>query len=442
MLKSYLICLFVALVLLPATVRGEAPPTADELRQLALASERVFKLDEARSFHLRLAELYPKHLSADSSLLAAMRLAELLGNHTEAARAGESFLKRFPLSEDAPRVAWRVAFAHEKAENRKKAKKGFEQFVKKYGKENTAQSMTAHAHLARAAKGRGLRGRKDADSHYGVVLKLFKEAPQEGGFDYKATLLAGEAAFHEAEKTWEAYKKLKIKGDSKAQRKQMQKMQAKLKDVQQAYRGVFDTRSPRWVLAAMYRAGEAFEHMYKSLVDAPYPSDLPDEDEFKDQYANAFEDVSFKYLDQATGIWKQAADKAREFKERGPWVDKLNEKMERYAEKPAEGQEALAPATEAPPELPVAAADQPALLAIDRLLVEKDYATAQKNALQVISGDDMNWGAMLRLGIAWMKQDKIELASYAFDRATELDAENKVLEEWRKEAAMEKLRRE
>jgi cellulose synthase operon protein C len=433
--------LLVVLVILPVTVRADGPPAAAAIHQSATEAERAFKLEEAWGYHLQLAELFPKDQWADSSLRSAMMLADLLGRHKDAAKAGELFLKYFPLHEGAPSVALQVALAHEKAGNRKQAKKAFELFLKKHGKTGIAKSMTAHAHLARAAKERGLRGRKDADKHYAMVLKLFKQAPAESGFDYQTTLLAGEAAFHEAERTWDRYTKLKIKGDSKAQRRQMQKMQAALKDVQAAYRGVFDTRSPRWVLAAMYRSGEAFEHMYNSLVDAPFPTDLPDEEEFKDQYATAIEDVSFKYLDQATGIWGQALHKAREFKERGPWVDKLRDKVERYTDKKADA-ETPEESAEPPLALPVAPSDRKALAAIDEQLVAKDYAGAEKSALQAIRDRNENAGAMLRLGIAWMKQGKVNLAAYAFDRATELDAENKLLEDWRKEAAMEKLRRE
>jgi len=431
----------VVLLLLPCLAQAEPPPTAEELRQFATEAEKAFKLDDARGHHLRLAELYPRHQLADFSLLSAMHLAGLLGLHKEAAQAGKQFVKLYPLNEKTSEVALFVARSYEKAKSRKKAKKAYALFLKKYGKKaGLPAQVTAHTHLARLAVESGLRGRKEADRHYGRVSSLVKEAEAEGMADYSLSLFAGEAAFYRAELEWESFRKLKVNGDTKDQRQRMQKMVERMKEVQQEYSAVFETRSPRWILAAMFRTGEASEHVYSALVDAPYPSDLPDDQEFKDTYATALEDISFKFLDQAIQVWKQAAEKAVEFKERGPWVDKLMKKVERYAEQPAD--KSAAAVNPAAPALPTTPADKPGLEAVDASLAKKDYVAAERGALDLLKEDSMCSGTMLRLGIAWLRQGRVELAAYALDRATEVDADDELIREWRKEIALENLRRE
>lgn len=265
---------------------------------------------------------------ADALRNAAV-LQENLQNYKQAATAYERYSTTFPESEEADETAWRAVEAWEKAGDSQKMIRAINTYVKDHGTaENSPKVLEGLMKIADYYEGR--RDQRRADTYYKQIIDEYQSrgvAPASPGAFY-----AAKSQFMLAERNFDKWNKIQIKGSLNNQKKLLNEKIAGQKALTAEYESVWGYQSLEWTMASSFRIGSLFQQFAQSLYNVPIP--FRDDSEEYEVYRTQLEDIAIPLEDEAIRRYETTIAKAREEKIVNEWTMRTLEELNRY--KPAD----------------------------------------------------------------------------------------------------------
>ena len=158
-------------------------------------------------------------------------------------------------------------------------------------------------------------------------------AAREDATARSAADAAAEARFHQVEKDFNAYKRIRIKSaDPEKGGKTIALKKTKLAELVNLYASLTSYNSRNWTIAVMGRVADAHADFAQMMYKAPEPKGLSD-DEF-DMYITMVEDFGLQYENEAIKRYEQAVLQSRRLKVTSEWTTYALQKINKY--KPTE----------------------------------------------------------------------------------------------------------
>lgn len=284
--------------------------------QEALALEKMLKFTEAAKAYDGIIKQDPQSESAGDAMLNVALLYEAASELNKAAHSFLEFAKKYPNRAEAPDALLSSAAAYKRLGNVNQQIAMLEQFVKQYKKDpkKTVSIIEAHVQigdtysdLEKKAKTSALKDqyRKSAMNNYRQAVGLYSfglESPLAAFYAAKAQLILEKP-------DQDSFKSMKINARlGKDQAEQMTAMLKKLTDLAAKNEGVIKTYAqPVWNAESLRRIGALYEHLAKSMLNAPCPRDVESVDEFAcDEYVVLLEDKAAILEEKALTAYQQA----------------------------------------------------------------------------------------------------------------------------------------
>jgi hypothetical protein len=161
--------------------------------------------------------------------------------------------------------------------------------------------------------------------------------------------VAAEAAFRDLEPAWADYRKLTLAVAPKFMKGQIDLMVARLKKLEGEYTQVVKLGVAEPAVCALERIGRLYEHLARSIHDAPIPRELKNDAEMLDLYKSQLAEQAEPVEQKANEGLELAFTKSRELAVRNDCADRAAAAV--IARKPelGPGQEALPSLTAAEP---------------------------------------------------------------------------------------------
>jgi tetratricopeptide (TPR) repeat protein len=401
------------------------------LSSLADSYESSFAFGKATETYLRFAREYPKSDELKSVLLKAAHLFEMDQDYLKAAELLVLLIKSFPDWDSTPKLVYLLVDLYQKGGDKAAARRAAAHFVKNYGSSPALASplMKATIKLGRWASEEG--DGKAAQEHFKRVVRLYNDSGMKTGS--KGAYIAAEAAFHLAESGLKGFFALQLGGTADQQRKNGTGKRDKLLVLEAMYGAVTQYGATNWSVAAIYRVGLLWSELGQAFATAPYPTDLPKDEDFKYQYQVQIGDLTARFEDKARTLWRSGVEFAQRAGIIGIWTYKILGELHRYPED----------RTRYPLYRPVKlhrsdirgggfrtgagspdsrrmGDSQSWISALEKLVASEDFTAALELARSRLTENETDIEAIKILGILYYRIGKYKTAKYAFERARKL----------------------
>jgi TolA-binding protein len=299
------------------------------LFRVGINAEKGFDFDNAVSAYQRLAQRYP---NSENRADAMYNLAVVLENNQDyeaAAGAYRRYATEFPRREDAGEVYFRTALVYEKMEDWPRMIETLQSFIGSYSRSASQRErlVLAYRKIGDAEKAR--ERLTAADRAYGQCLTQFRRSGltvrSRAGAD------AANCAFERAEAKFRAYDAIEISGTGRRQVQALQRKAKAQREVEQAYRGVFDYKRVETTLAASYRIGHSYERFAESLFTAPIPKEFESDEDLAMEYKMQLEERAGVLERKAETAYRKAYEEARRTKVTNQWTRRTLEGLNKYS---------------------------------------------------------------------------------------------------------------
>lgn len=299
-------------------------PMADTaLFRVGLNAERFFDFKKAIEAYVKLVRKYPKsERRADAIYNSALSL-ENTQQYEKAAKQYLRYCQLFPTRDDAPEVCFRAGLAYGKMKAPKKVISSYQAFIKKYRRNQEHQDRVIEAYLKIAEAYEKLRRPKEAKKRYQLVVREYNKRP-----DPKSAPYAARAQFELFEPDTAAFRKMKIKGNGRQQKRALLKKAKRLKEVETSYKAILRFKQIDWTLASLFRIGQLYQNFAETLFAAPCPPDVKREarrmgmtvDEVCMEYRILIEEKAVNIEDKAVMAYETTINRARDFQVVNKWT--------------------------------------------------------------------------------------------------------------------------
>lgn len=229
---------------------------------------------------------------------------EAIGRSGEAARIYGDYFNRAKKKSEKEDALFNIAEIYRRSKNSKMTIKAYKELLdfSPASKERTIQAhfwiYDSYRQLESAEVQRWARSTLD------VSRTLKATAVGLGHFPARVKL-------HEAERTLEELKSVKIPGEPAAQKKAVDRKLDLLKTLNVHLNEVTRFDSPEEMVGGLSLLGQANEHMHAAIVRAPTPSGLNSKE--LEQYRAGVQDLAKPFSEKATQAHRATVDKASEF---------------------------------------------------------------------------------------------------------------------------------
>lgn len=299
-------------------------PLADNaLFRVGLNAERFFDLDKATRSYLELTEKYPKSNRRPDAIYNAALALENTQRYEDAAEQYQRYCKLFPDRDDAPQVCFRAGVVYEKMKQPQRVISTYRTFIKKYRNNPKHSDRIVEAHLKTAKANSKLGREKEASRAYEEALQVYR-----GSKNPDATPYAAEAQFQLVELEFGRFKRLQIEGNTKQQKKAIQRKATMLQGIEKKYGEILRFKQVDWTMASLYRVGNLYQNFAESIIQAPCPAEIKRQarrlgmtkEEVCDEYRILLEEQSFTVEDKAVAAYETTITKARELQVKNRWT--------------------------------------------------------------------------------------------------------------------------
>lgn len=292
--------------------------------RVGLNAERFFDFDRAIAAYLKLVEQYPKSEKRPDAIYNAAYSLENTQSYEKAAEQYGRYCKLYPSRPDAPDVCFRAGVVFEKMEKPKLVISTYQAFVQRYRSRSEHSDRLVEAHLKMAQAYQKLGKEKEADRSYLAAVAEFRRTGQQT----KSAPYAAQAQFETVEQKFDAFKRIKFVGTSKAQIAALKTKAAALKSVEDGYKDILKFKQIDWTLAALFRIGQLYQSFAESLVNAECPPDVKKTAkragftvaEVCDEYRISLEEKATNAEDKAVAAYETTIGKARELQVANVWT--------------------------------------------------------------------------------------------------------------------------
>ena len=252
-----------------------SPFVDDALFRTAISYARFFEFDKAVVSYQRLATdpKFAKSPNRTNALFNAAVILENDQNYAESARLFQQYaaLKDPSLKRDEQGDAFfRSGIIYLKNKDPQKAMRTFQEYLRSWGTD-PKKTIEAHYHIAEA---------HEQLKNHAAALKEYRQIEDEGARVPVASDAAeypAKASFLLAEEELPVLEKMKISGDPKTLKKDIDKFQVEIAKLTQMYDKAISFRRATWALAAYFRIGYCYELLSRQLgavANAPCPKDI------------------------------------------------------------------------------------------------------------------------------------------------------------------------
>ncbi len=279
---------------------------------------------------------------AQTALLNAGIYREALHQYAKAISNRQEFVDLFPRAEETPQVYYSLGLLYERLGRYAKAAEVFDNYSKRYMKENLDRAIAAH--MKRYEMLRELKRPKwrELERELKTTIALYRKYKRrrKNADLTEAAEAAAHAAFILAEPVYKEYIKYRFtrarRRGAKAQqrhfKKQIEEKIERFKKVEKVYTAVAKRKQPEWAIAALYKIGRAYEDFAQTFYKAPMPKGLTPEQ--LDLYTGRLRTYGQPYEDKAVTHFEAAVKKGSELGFYSRFTQRALAKLQHY--RPAE----------------------------------------------------------------------------------------------------------
>jgi len=303
----------------------------DALAQSGYTHSRFFEFDEAVKSYLILAE-DAKYEQSEHRVSSLFNAADVLDALQDYKRSAELFQRYADKSEDeakAGEAAFRAAKVLGKTADHKATIAAYQAFLARYGgkPEHAERAVEAELRIGKAYAAMG--DRRRAEEHYRATVAAFDARGLEPNTD--PADFPSEAQFLLAEYALSDVLAKKLTSTGKKFDKEAKALFDALVVATGAYDSVYPYRRIEWVLAAMFRRGQAFESAAIAMREAPVPKSLKEYSEAWFAYKDIVDQVAGSLEKKAIELYVQVITRSQEFKIANDWTALARERLNVYA---------------------------------------------------------------------------------------------------------------
>ncbi len=290
---------------------------------LALAdfAERTAQFDKAAQYFEMYVNKFEKEPKAPDQLFNAALYHEGLGEDAKAVADYQRYIKLYKTRTDLPDIALRIALMSERKKNWRETYDLLTAYLKDYGKQLPGfRRTTASYKRATALLQTGIK--KDSDTAQEILDGIVKDYDALSAEDkQKGPVMdaVAHARFTQLESLFGKFIGVKftsskpqiLAGELKDKAKLMGEVEAK-------YTEVLKYGSGTWGVAALCKIGEGYRNFSKSLLEAPMPKGL-DEDQ-KEMYRSALEEKALPLEEKSVEAYEKALKKSFELAIYNDWT--------------------------------------------------------------------------------------------------------------------------
>lgn len=301
-------------------------PLADTaLFRVGVNAERFFNMEKATQTYLELIKKYPKSTRRADAIYNAALALENTQRYEDAAKQYQRYCKLFPDREDAPQVCFQAGVVFEKMNEPRRVIQTYNTFIRQYRKNPQHADRVVEAYLKLAKAQEQLKKPRDAKKAYEQAVKLYADSKSA-----EATPFAAEAQFQLVEQEYKQFQKMKITGNSKQQKKGIERKAKALQSIEGKYGEILRFKQVDWTMASLYRVGNLYQDFAGSIMQAPCPQEIKrqarslgmTQEEVCDEYRILLEEQSFTIEDKAVAAYETTINKARELQVKNAWTKK------------------------------------------------------------------------------------------------------------------------
>lgn len=302
----------------------------DALAQTGFTHSRFFEYDEAVQSYLALAE-EPKYEKSEHRTTSLWNAADVLDSLQDYKRSASLFQRFSETSEDeakAGEAAFRAAKVLGKTDDHKATITAYQSFLARYGSkpEHAERAVEAELRIGKAYAAQG--DRRHAEEHYRATVGAFEARGLRPGTD--AADFPSEAQFLLAEYALSDVLGKKLTSTGKKFDREAKALFDALVAATGAYDNVFPYLRIEWVLAAMFRRGQAFETTAITMREAPVPKSLKEYTEPWFAYKDIVDQVAGGLEKKAIELYVQTVTRSKEYNVANEWTALARERLNVY----------------------------------------------------------------------------------------------------------------
>jgi cellulose synthase operon protein C len=302
----------------------------DALAKKGFTHSRFFEFDEAVKSYLVLAE-EPKYEGSEHRVLSLWNAADVLDSLQDYPRSADLFRRFSEKSEDqakAGEAAFRAAKVLGKTADHKATIAAYQAFLARYGSqaEHAERAVEAQLRIGKAYAAQG--DRRRAEEHYRATVAAFDARGLRPATD--AADFPSEAQFLLAEYALADVLARKLTGAGKKLEKDTKALVDALIVATGAYDNVFPYLRIEWVLAAMFRRGQAFETVAIAMREAPVPKSLKEYTEPWFAYKDLVDQLAQGLEKKAIALYEETIRRSQEYKIANEWTALARERLNVY----------------------------------------------------------------------------------------------------------------
>ncbi|MEM1024076.1 MAG: tetratricopeptide repeat protein [Myxococcota bacterium] len=291
-------------------------------------AEKGFDFDSAVGAYGKLIARYP---DSENLADAMYNLAVVLENTQDYGRAADAYAdyaQAFARRDDSGEVFFRSALVYEKMEAYPQMIATLESFISRYRRDRKQQERIVQAYQkmgeAYAAQG----NERQAQGAYRDCVRTFRQ--RRLSVRSSAGARAADCQLQLAEAKFKQYDELKIEGTGRAQVKALQAKARAQREVEQAFKQVFDYKRVEPTLAASYRIGHSYERFAEALFTAPIPPEFQEDEELAFEYKAQLEDRASVLERKAEAAYRKAYEEGKRTKVTNKWTERTLEGLNKY----------------------------------------------------------------------------------------------------------------
>lgn len=296
---------------------------ADELPEEDAAQVALYRMaenlralgrdGEAARVYDRLARRYRGSQYAQSALALSSQIFASLGEWEDAARGFEAMYRSDPEGAGAPDTLFRAARALERANRRDGAVGLFGELARRFPQDpRRVEALFRQGELLRSA------GREeDAAARYREAWEAKGQGPGDSeAFRARAALALGRLAL-------DRFRGVALRGDLADA---LERKERFLTEALEHLARAASLPYAETLTEALFRAGEAFEHLKEALLASERPAELTGEE--AEEYEFLLEERAFPLEERAVAYYRNGVAAARDARVHTPWVDRMFERLE------------------------------------------------------------------------------------------------------------------
>jgi len=330
-----------------ATAYPKSSHAPESLLKSAYNYQILVEFDAAMSAYEQFVRQWPDNKETGNALFNAAALNEESGRYAQAITLYQQYLNKYATATDAPQTAFKIAKLYDKLGDVSGAMAAYESYAKR-GPDDAARMSEAYFRWGKMLEDRG--NFKEAQNHYLQAIAVFQKAKEVD--PQTESRYAAEAQFRITDNAYNLYKAEKFTGNIKKDAAILQSKAEAFKKLKEQYELIVTFGNYHWATASLHMIGVINQDFSESLLTAPVPKDLPQEQQ--DEYIFKLEEIAFPIKNRALEAFKQNVTKGINERLINEWIVKSYQELKK-----------LEPATKEPKFELVNGGDSPAFVISD-----------------------------------------------------------------------------